>query len=318
MALYLLTLLVVVTVVFALPRAMPGDPLAALVDPNDPNPLTSEVVRQELMAYYGLDQPLLAQYRGYLAGLARGDFGWSISRNTPVATLIQGRLPWTLLLMGTALAASAAISFVAGVAAGWRRGRLADRAATMAMTAVNGVPDYALAALMLVTFAVVIPAFPVSGARTPFATYPSRLAEVGDVARHLVLPMAALTLALLGNKFLLVRNSVVSSLGSDFMLLAEAKGLPDRVVKYRHAGRNALLPFLTVVGIQTGFAVGGAIFVESVFAYPGMGSLILQAVEARDFPVLEASFLVFAVVVLVVNLALELVYRRVDPRVGAE
>ena len=130
--------------------------------------------------------------------------------------------------------------------------------------------------------------------------------------------MAALTLALLGNKFLLVRNSVVSSLGSDFMLLAEAKGLPDRVVKYRHAGRNALLPFLTVVGIQTGFAVGGAIFVESVFAYPGMGSLILQAVEARDFPVLEASFLVFAVVVLVVNLALELVYRRVDPRVGAE
>jgi peptide/nickel transport system permease protein len=102
------------------------------------------------------------------------------------------------------------------------------------------------------------------------------------------------------------------------MVLARAKGLPDRLLKYRHAGRNALLPFLTVVGIQAGYAVGGAVFVESVFAYPGMGSLILEAVEARDYPVLEATFLVLALVVLAVNLLLDLVYARVDPRVGAE
>lgn len=317
-ALYALTLLVVVTIVFAIPRGMPGDPLASLIDPNDPGALTNEAIRAELMAYYGLDRPLVEQYGSYLANVARGELGWSISRNTPVKELIVGRLPWTLLLMGTAVGASAAISFVAGVAAGWRRGRLGDRATTLAMTMVNGIPDYALAAALLIAFAVVIPLFPVAGARTPFARYPSGLDEIGDVARHLVLPATALTLSLLGNKFLLVRNTVVTSLGQDYMVLAEAKGLPVRLRKYRHAGRNALLPFLTVVGLQVGFAVGGTIFVESVFAYPGMGSLILQAVEARDFPVLEASFLAFAVVVLASNLALELLYRRVDPRVGAE
>ena len=133
-----------------------------------------------------------------------------------------------------------------------------------------------------------------------------------------MLPASALTLSLLGTKFLFVRNTMMSALGADYMVLARAKGLPDRLLKYRHAGRNALLPFLTVVGIQVGYAVGGAVFVESVFAYPGMGTLILDSVEARDYPVLEATFLVLALVVLAVNLILELVYTRIDPRVGAE
>jgi peptide/nickel transport system permease protein len=138
------------------------------------------------------------------------------------------------------------------------------------------------------------------------------------VARHLVLPAGALTLSLLGTKFLLVRNTVLSTLGQDYMLLARAKGLPERMVKYRHAGRNALLPFVTVLGIQAGFAVGGSVFVESVFSYPGMGTLILRAVDARDYPVLEASFLTLALLVLVVNFGLDLLYARLDPRVVAE
>ena len=317
-ALYLLTLVAVVTVVFALPRAMPGDPLTALQDPDNNVFITDPEVRSRLLAYYGLDEPLPEQYVDYLASLAGGDLGWSISRNAPVTTLIAAHLPWTLLLVGSALALASIFSFVAGVTSAWHRGRRRDRAVIVAMEGIRAVPEYAMASLLLISFAVLLPVFPLAGGRTPFATYSSPLAEGADIAAHLALPLAALTLSLLGSKFLLVRNTVISSLGADYMVAARAKGLPERLLKYRHAGRNALLPFLTVVGIQAGFAVGGAVFVEAVFAYPGMGTLILQAVEARDYPVLEATFLVLAVVVLAVNLGLELVYARLDPRVGAE
>jgi peptide/nickel transport system permease protein len=315
--LYALTLAAVVVVVFSLPRAMPGDPLSALNDPDNAVYINDQVVRAKVEAYYGLDKPLPVQFEHYVGRLARGDFGFSIERKRPVATLLRQHLPWTLLLMGTSILLASLLSFMAGVAATWRRGRFSDRSLMTGMTVAQAIPEYALAAVLLIAFAVVLPIFPLAGARTPFADH-GTFAGALDVARHLVLPAAALTLSLLGTKFLFVRNTMMSALGADYMVLARAKGLPDRLLKYRHAGRNALLPFLTLVGIQVGYAVGGAVFVESVFAYPGMGSLILEAVEARDYPVLEATFLVLAVVVLAVNLALELVYARIDPRVGAE
>jgi peptide/nickel transport system permease protein len=315
--LYALTMIAVVFVVFALPRAMPGDPLAALNDPDNSVYINDQVVRAKVEAYYGLDKPLPQQFEHYVGRLARGDLGFSIERKRSVSTLLRQHLPWTLLLMGVSILLASLLSFVAGVAATWRRGRLSDRSLMTGMTVAQAIPEYALAAVLLIVFAVVFPVFPLAGARTPFASH-GTVAGVLDVAKHLVLPAGALTLSLLGTKFLFVRNTMVSALGADYMVLARAKGLPDRLLKYRHAGRNALLPFLTVVGIQAGYAVGGAVFVESVFAYPGMGSLILEAVEARDYPVLEATFLVLALVVLAVNLLLELVYARVDPRVGAE
>jgi peptide/nickel transport system permease protein len=219
--------------------------------------------------------------------------------------------------MFVSLALASAISFVAGLEAAWRRGQRPDRWVLVIITGIRAVPEYVIAALLLIVFAAVIPIFPLYGARTPFASYASPLSEFGDIAYHLVLPVTALTLSLLGSKFLLVRNTVVSSLGEDYLLLARAKGLPERLLKYRHAGRNALLPFLTVVGIQAGFAVGGSVFVEAVFAYPGMGTLILKAVEARDYPVLEASFLVLALIVILINLMVDLLYGRLDPRTEA-
>ena len=315
--LYALTLAAVVVVVFALPRAMPGDPLSALNDPDNSVYINDQIVRTKVEAYYGLDKPLPAQFEHYVGRLAHGDFGFSIARKRPVAGLLRDHLPWTLLLMGVSILLASVLSFMAGVAATWRRGRFSDRSLMTGMTVAQAIPEYALAAVLLIAFAVVLPIFPLAGARTPFADQ-GTVAGVLDVARHLVLPAGALTLSLLGTKFLFVRNTMMSALGADYMVLARAKGLPDRLLKYRHAGRNALLPFLTLVGIQVGYAVGGAVFIESVFAYPGMGSLILDAVEARDYPVLEATFLVLAVVVLAVNLVLELVYARVDPRVGAE
>ncbi len=316
LATYVPTVLLVITIVFLLPRAMPGDPLAALQDPASGAFVDDARTRANLRAYYGLDRSLGAQYVHYLGSLAQGDLGWSIARQEPVTSLIGKHLPWTLLLVGVSLTLASGLSFVAGMAAAWRRGRRSDRTIVTALTALNAVPEYALAVTLLILFGVVMPVLPLYGARTTFGEYGSWLGEAGDVAAHLVLPAAALTISLIGAKFLLVRNTVVSTLGQDYMLLARAKGLPERTLKYRHAGRNALLPFLTVVGIQTGFAVSGAVFVESVFAYPGMGSLILSAVETRDYPVLEASFLVLAAVVLTVNFALESLYARVDPRVG--
>jgi len=315
--LYGVTLWAVVTVVFLLPRLLPGDPLQALDQPDSGSYVYDAVIRAKVAAYYGLDKPLVSQYASYLSDLAHGDLGWSISQNTRVGTVLGRRLPWTLLLVGGALALSAAIGFVAGVTAAWRRGGVVDRALIVSLSAARAVPEYAIASLLLVTFAVFIPILPPGGARTAFAHYPTVFDAVGDVLRHLVLPLTALTLGLAANQFLVVRNTVVGTLGEDYMLLARAKGLPVRVQKYRHSSRNALLPFLTGVGAQAGLAVGPSLFVEVVFAYPGMGSLLSTSVTARDYPVLQGGFLALAVLVLVVNLLLDITYSRLDPRAAA-
>lgn len=314
--LYAVTLWAVATLVFFLPRLLPGDPLRAMDDAESSSYVYDDQARAKVAAYYGLDQPLATQYGRYLSDLAHGDLGWSISQNTPVSTLMRQRLPWTLLLTGSALGLSAGLGFLAGMTAAWHRGRLGDRVLIAAVSTVRAVPEYAIASGLLILFAVTVPLFPQAGAQTAFAQYSSPWQAVTDVLAHLVLPLTALTLSLLANKFLLVRNCVIATLGEDYMVLARAKGLSRRALKYRHSGRNALLPFVTALGIQAGFAVGGSLFVETIFAYPGVGSLVEQAVTSRDYPLLQGSFLLLAVVVLLVNLAVELTYNRLDPRVG--
>lgn len=315
-ALHVVTIFVLVSLVFFLPRALPGDPLNALLDPEVGGTFTAEA-RAELEAHYQLDRPIGEQYVGYLGRMLTLDFGWSISRQSPVSTLVAARLPWTLLLMGLALSFAGAISWIVGTTSAWRRGSKSDRGLVAAFTLARSVPDFAIATVLLVVFAVLVPVLPVAGNRTVFAQYTSIWQELGDVIAHLILPVSALTIGLLGSKFLLVRNSVIGSLGQEYMMLARAKGLPTRIQKYRHAGRNALLPFLTLLGVQFGFAVGGSIFVEEVFTYPGMGTLILDAVDARDYPLLEALFLVLAATVLVANFAVDLIYTWLDPGVSA-
>jgi len=314
-AAYLLTVWVVATVVFALPRAMPGDPLATY---SDDTGALSPARRAVFEAHYHLDRPLLVQYREYLGDLVHGDFGTTISGGVPVSLLLRRRLPWTALLVATSLAVSSVLAFAAGVTAAWRRGGRADRDLLVAMTVLHAVPEYVLATLLFISFAVVIRLFPLSGGSTPFTAAAGSPYKLADVAYHLVLPATALSLGMLGTKFLLARNTTVSVLGADYMVAARAKGLPERVLKYRHAGRNVMLPFLTEVGLQVAFATGGALFVESVFGYPGIASLMLPAVEALDFPLLEGCFLVLAVLVLTINLAVDLAYARLDPRVGAQ
>lgn len=314
--LYAVTIWAVVTIVFLLPRAIPGDPLQHLDDPNSGTFVEDSRSRDLAMAYYGLDRPLLSQYGSYVSGLVDGDLGWSISQKTPVSTLIGRRLPWTLLLVGTSMLLASAISFIAGVTAAWRRGSVTDKALIVSLAGTRAVPEYAIASALLILFAVTWPILPMAGGQTAFARYPSSWEAAKDIFNHLVLPMSALTLGLAANEFLIVRNSAISTLGEDYMQLARAKGLPRRLLKYRHSGRNVLLPFLTALGVQVGFAVSNSLFVEKVFAYPGIGTLVDSAVTARDYPLLQGVFVMLALVVIIANFLVDLAYKWVDPRVA--
>ncbi|PDV99071.1 ABC transporter permease [Candidatus Viridilinea mediisalina] len=315
---YLVTVWLVLTLTFLLPRLMPGDPLAALIDPSSDQYLYDEALRTRLAAYYGLDQPLTVQYLRYLAGLTSGDLGVSLRLRTPVAELIAVHLPWTLLLVLPSLMFATLVTMLAGAEAGWRCGTLLDRVLLVSFTLLRALPVFFIGLLALLFFSVYLGWLPLAGAYTPFRTWPSIWEQALDLLRHWMLPTMVLTLELIGARFLLLRNTMVTVLGEDFMQVARAKGLPERTLKYRHALRNALLPFVSVLAAQVGFAVTGTIFIETLFAYPGMGRLMFEAVAARDYPVLEGVFLVAALAVLSANLCADLLYARLDPRVRAQ
>lgn len=313
--LYLVTLAVVFVLNFALPRVMPGDPIDQLGDPESPSFVSDETTRARVLAYYGLDQPLQVQLGAYLGALSRGDLGFSIRYSAPVGELIAGRIQWTLLLVLTSLVLASIISLIGGVEAGWRRGSAADRSLVGLFILAESVPVFVVGILLIVVFSVQLGWLPLGGASRPFGSRDA-LASAADVAAHLVLPVATLSLSLLGTKFLLVRASVIGIIREPFMTVARAKGLPDRVLRYRHALRNALLPFVTQLSLQVGFAMGGAVLVETLFAYPGMGRLLFDAVAYRDFPLIQGAFLVISTGVLIANLSVEIVYRWIDPRLA--
>lgn len=314
LAAYLFTLWAVLTLNFLLPRLLPGDPLLALFEPGESEFVSDEAIRARLAAYYGLDRPLWVQYVDYVRGAATGDLGWSIGLNQPVGELIRERLPWTLLLTLSALTLASLVGVWAGAEAAWARGSWLDRALATASVVVSHMPVFFVGAVLLVVFGAKLRWFPLSGARAPFAHYASALAALADIGWHLVLPLTTLTLALVGSKFLLVRNSMVSVLGEDFMFVARAKGLPAKRLKRHHALRNAILPFVTQFAAQAGLAITGGVFIETTFDYPGMGRLIFNAVGARDYPVMQGVFLVVALAVLAANLLADLLNARLDPR----
>jgi len=264
--------------------------------------------------YYGLDKPLIAQYRNYLVGLGRGDFGVSIPRQVPVKSLIAERLPWSLLLM----AVSGLLATVAGVAmgahSGWKRGRGQDRGMLAFFIGLGNVPSYFVAMIALFTLAVGLGWFPFSGAVTQFASL-SPWGRIADIAHHLALPAAVLALPFAGDQYLTMRSSLVSELGSDYLLGGRAKGLPERWLKYRYAARNALLPMVGQTALALGTAVTGSIFIETVFAYPGLGRLMFQSIGTRDYPTIQACFLLLSVGVLTANFIADLLMARLDPRV---
>lgn len=311
---YAVTVLVLVTINFAVPRAMPGDPITTMVASSETAEADTDVA-EELRRYYGLDRPITAQYGSYLAGLVQGDLGTSIRYNTPVAELIAARLPWTLLLIGTAMLAATVVGLLAGAHSGWRRGRSVDRRLLLVFLGTRNIPPFVLASLAAFVFAVRLGWAPLGGAITAFGEPAGALAGAVDIAHHLALPAGVLAVQFTAGHYLFMRAGMVSQLGASYLLLGRAKGLDERRLQYRHAARNAVLPVVTLAALQLSFAITGSIFVETVFAYPGMGRLVFDAVGFRDYPLLQGCFLVFSLAVVGFNLATDLLYRRLDPRV---
>jgi peptide/nickel transport system permease protein len=315
----LLTLFILVSLNFFLPRLMPGDPLSYL-DNNDPGAgsamLLTEETRSQLLAYYGLDRPLGEQYLRYLGGLLRGDLGWSIYYNAPVRDVLWGRLKWTLLLVGTATAIYVTLGIGLGALSAWKRGTPADAGLLVSTFALGSWPSFFLAMLLVIAFGLHWQLFPVGGARSPYLLDASRWEKALDVAYHMVLPVAALVLTQFSGVYMLMRNAMLGVLGEDYIRTAYGKGAPERRVLFQHAVPNALLPIVTMIAMRLGFVLTGSMFVEVVFAYPGMGTMTREACMARDYPMLQGAFLVTMLFIMVCNLAVDLLYGWLDPRVG--
>jgi len=231
-----------------------------------------------------------------------------------VRGLLADRLPWSLLLMGTSIALATVAGTVAGVHSGWRAGRRRSGRLLWLFVTLREIPSFFLATAVLLVFAVSLGWFPLGGAA---GAGRSGLGAVFDGARHLALPASVLAAQLLASTYLVMRAGMVQELGAGYLLLGRAKGLTEHRLKYAYAARNALLPVVTLTALQLGFAVTGSIFIETVFAYPGIGRLTSEALTARDYPVLQGAFLVLTFTVVTVNFLSDLVYARLDPRVAS-
>lgn len=302
-----LTVWFAVTVTFLMLRLLPGDPALALASTN----MTAET-RAAVLAAYGLDQPLPVQYGLYLGQLVQGNLGISFTQQIPVLDVLLARLPWTLLLAGTALLLTIVIGIPLGVLAASRRGGLLDRAVQIFGVTGQAIFVPSLAVLLLFTFGLRLGWLPIGGA---YDTGVYGFAWYGNVLRHLILPALSLMLIQLGSYVLTMRSTLIETLGEDYITLARANGLSPTRVLWKHALRNALLPATTLIGLQLGFLVGGAVLTETVFAYPGIGRAIYEAVTQLDYAVLQGAFLLLALTVVAANMITDLIYGFLDPRV---
>lgn len=294
---------------YSLPRLLPGDFITAMYSSSH---LTlSAEQEQALRAIYSESEG----FGRYLAKLARLDWGYSYVFGAPISALILEALPWTLFLTGSAHVISMLLGFIGGVEAAWRRGGRLERGAVGCMGILEGVPEIGTGVLLLFFFALRLQWFPAAGAETSYAGMVS-WKWIADVLHHLVLPLVTLVLAYLPGNFLLTRASMVMVLKAQFMETARAKGLPPLRIRYGHGARNALLPLVTRFGLRLAFMVTGVLVVETLYAYPGLGTLLFNAVGKRDLPLIQGIVLFASLMVMVVNVGLELIYAWLDPRVN--
>jgi peptide/nickel transport system permease protein len=302
---------VVTTVTFFLIHLAPGDPLGGDLD----NPRVSEAVRQYWRHVYGFDQPIGVQYLRYVAGVVRGQFGYSLSFNEPVSAVLARALPNTCVLAGSALI----LSFIMGVLIALiqvaRRGTLIDRVLGSVSLALYCTPDFWLAQVALLVFAYWLPIFPAGGIVDPVMhPYLSAGPAFADRLRHLVLPaltLAALTAALVAR---FQRAALLDVAADDYLRTARAKGVPEWAVIVRHALRNAALPVISLFGLSLPGFLTGTVFIEKIFSWPGLGALAVDAVAARDYPVVIACALIASLAVAIGSLLADVLYTVADPR----
>ncbi len=299
---------------FFLFRVLPGDPARSF----GRGRFTTQEQIDEFNATYGFGQPIGEQFLTYLKNVFTGDLGLSVSTRAPVAELIADRIWPTILLVGTSTLLATLIGVWLGINQAWKRGSRFDKSTTMGTLTLYSMPEWWLGMLLIATLASGVGPlpglFPTGGLRSP-GVDPSSIAGAFDVAWHLVLPVITLTLAYLADYSLIMRSSLLDEVGEDYLTTARAKGLRDIEVRNRHAVRNALLPTTTLVALNLGFVVTGAITVETVFSIEGLGLLAVEGLRGPDFWLLQGVFLVAAAGVILGNLAANLLYGLLDPRV---
>jgi len=306
----IITIFAIVCVNFAIFRMVPGDPIRMMF--RDPR-VTAEQM-QLVREKFGLDKPLWGQFVSYLRELFQGNLGISFWQRRPVLEVIADRIPQTLLLVVTALVLAVIIGTILGAIAGWKSGTKFDSFILTISLAMYSIPAFSLGIILLLVFAFQLSIFPFGGISTPA----SGLTGFGywkDVLWHMVLPAIAIIFWYIGEYVLLTRSSMMDVLDQDYITTARAKGLKESAILKDHALRNALLPVVTITGVNLAFAVAGIIEVETVFSWPGVGRLMYDAVMKRDYPLLQGTFLVFAVAVVLANLVVDLIYGYIDPRI---
>lgn len=306
-------LLIVVVMTFLLLEAAAGDAVDAYllsIGGGD------AAIAQSLRVAYGLDQSMPARLWLYLSALARLDLGWSVAFDRPVLDLILERLPNTLLLMGSATALSFAIGSAFGIVAGARPGSGRDRVLSALSLVLYAIPSFWLGLVLSIVFAVQLRWLPTSGIET-IASGRTGLSRTADIAAHLVLPVGTLALVYMALFLRVMRAGMAELWELDFVLFARSKGLSRMRIVLRHVARNALLPLVTMLGLQSAAMLGGSVVIESIFAIPGFGRLAQEAVSGRDAALLTGIIVTSAVLVILVNLLIDIVYAALDPRVGA-
>lgn len=312
LCLSLLTLFGVATILFVLFRMMPGDPTAQII-----SPALDAAARARLRQAFGLDLPMWQQYLVYLGNLLSCEWGRSFTSGEPVADVIGHWLANTLLLMSSGLLLAIILGVVLGIFMAARRGGALDIGCTAIGLVLQAAPPFVIGILMLICFSYRMELFPSGGMFTPGSDPGSlwALLTSADFLQHLILPTLTITALYLVTPMLVMRDSMLEVLGSDYVEFARAKGLSPTRVLFHHAARNALLPVVTVSSLIVGYAIGGQVVIETVFSWPGMGRAMVEAALQQDYPVAQASFFLMAAIVIGMNFLTDLSYSLLDPRI---
>jgi peptide/nickel transport system permease protein len=308
----LMVLFAALVINFAIPRLMPGNPVDILTGGVK---LTREA-RQAIIERFGLDDSIGIQFSRYMINALQGDFGTSFFYYPqPVTEVMMEALPWSLMILFSSLILQVVLGYYLGVNAAWRAGSKTDATLQSVSLFIFSTPLFWVAMVLLYVFGYQLDWFPLSGAYTIGEFWDEPWQEVLDIAHHAALPIISLTISQYATYQLILRNSMVNILKEQYILTAEAKGLSQRRIKHGHAARNALLPMVTFLSLSFAISLGGSVFIETVFSYPGIGKLIFDSVISRDYPLLQGCFFLFSVVVIIANLVVDIVYKYLDPRI---
>jgi len=307
---YVISFFVITTITFLIPRLMPGDPFISILG-KEVYFHSPDVVR-ELKSTYGLDRPLPDQYFAFIFNLFHGNLGYSFHYSVPVADILLYKLMWTLVLLLPSVILGAVFGIILGGICGWKSGSKTDKCLTSGTLFIYSMPHYWLAMLMVIIFGYYLNLFPLGGITE--GGY-SGVEKIVDVLWHMCLPVGILTLFSTTFNFLIIRNSVIQFSHEDFVLCARAFGLSEWQILWRHVMRNAILPLITVIALDFGFMVSGALLVEIIFSWGGMGTLMYDAILVRDYPLLYGIFLLIGLCVIFANFIADILYMVLDPRI---